>query len=127
VVIEDIDWHHFDAQPLPEPFATAHFALRRAAVDGYGYDPYYGGRLHLALADAGLVDVDVRGRVFTMRGGTPSAEWYVGAIANALPGLVAAGALTQSDADAVITQARDPSFVVQSQVSNAAWGRVPTA
>jgi SAM-dependent methyltransferase len=126
VVVEDIDWHHFDAQPLPEPFATAHFALRRAAVDGYGYDPYYGGRLHLALADVGLVDVEVRGRVFTMRGGTPSAEWYVAAIANALPGLVAAGALSQADADAAIAQARDPAFVLQSQVSNAAWGRVPS-
>jgi SAM-dependent methyltransferase len=125
VVVEDIDWHHFDAQPLPEPFATVHFALRRAAVEGYGYDPYFGGRLHLALRDAGLVDVEVRGRVFMMRGGTPSAEWYVGAIANAAPGLVASGAVSQADADAAIAQARDPSFAVQSQVSNAAWGRVP--
>ena len=75
VVVEDIDWHHFDDQPLPEPFSTLHFVLREAAVSGYGYDPYYGGKLHQALAQADLEDVDVRGRVYLMHGGTPNCEW----------------------------------------------------
>jgi SAM-dependent methyltransferase len=125
VVVEDIDWYHFDDQPLPEPFRTLHFILREAAVVGYGYDPYYGGKLHQALALAGLEDVDVRGRVYLMRGGTPNCEWYVGALANAAPGLVAAGVIDQTTADAALAQGRDPAFRAQSPVNNGAWGRRP--
>lgn len=125
VVVEDIDWHHFDDQPLPEPFSVLHQAVRTAAVSGYGLDPYYGGKLHQALAEAGLEDVEVRGRVFLMHGGTPNCEWYVGALANSVPGLVAAGLIDQVTADAAVAQGRDPAFKAQSPVSNAAWGRRP--
>jgi SAM-dependent methyltransferase len=125
VVIEDIDWHHFDAQPMPEEFGAVHRALRQAATGGYGYDPHFGGRLQIALADAGLVDVGLRAKVSLMRGGRPSAEWYVGALERAVPGLVDAGHITQIQADVSMTQGRDPAFCLQSPVQVSAWGRRP--
>ena len=63
------------------------------------------------LADAGLVDVDLRAKVSLMRGGRPSAEWYVGAVERALPGLVDVGRLTQAQADASMAQGRDPALL----------------
>ncbi len=125
VVIEDIDWHHFDAQPMPDEFGAVHRALRTAAAGGYGYDPHFGGRLQTALADAGLVDVDLRAKVSLMHGGRPSAEWYVGAVERALPGLVDAGRITRAQADASMAQGRDPAFCLQSPVQVSAWGRRP--
>jgi SAM-dependent methyltransferase len=125
VVIEDIDWHHFDAQPMPDEFGVVHRALRHAATGGYGYDPHFGGRLQRALADAGLVDVDLRAKVSLMRGGRASAEWYVGALERALPGLVEAGHVTRAQADASMAQGRDPTFCLQSPVQVTAWGRRP--
>ncbi len=125
VVVEDIDWHHFDDQPLPDAFRVVHEAIRAGSTGGYGYDPYYGGRLHQALAQAGLEDIDVRGRVYLMRGGTPNCEWYVGAMAHAVPGLIAAGAIDQVTGDLALEQGRDPAFRAQSPVSNAGWGRRP--
>ena len=125
VVIEDIDWHHFDAQPMPEEFGAVHRALSEAATAGYGYDRHFGGRLQTALADAGLVDVDLRAKVSLMRGGRATAEWYVGALERALPGLVDAGRITRGQADASLAQGRDPSFCLQSPVQVSAWGRRP--
>jgi SAM-dependent methyltransferase len=125
VVIEDIDWRHFDAQPMPDEFDVVHRALRQAATAGYGYDPHFGGRLQVALRDAGLVDVDLRAKVSLMHGGSPSAEWYVGAIERAAPGLVDAGRITQEQADAALSQGRSPDFLLQSPVQVSAWGRKP--
>ena len=68
VVVEDPDWVVFDAQPLPEAFGVLHHTLRDAYVAAAGYDPNLGRRLPALLHDAGLVDVDAEGNVFTMRG-----------------------------------------------------------
>ena len=125
VVIQDVDWRHFDAQPLPEPFGTLHRALIETYDAAAGYDRNFGGRLHVELAAAGLVDVELRGRVFAMHGGTPTAEWYLAALERAVPAIVDAGLMDVAAATAAIDQARDPSFVVQSPVSIAAWGRRP--
>jgi hypothetical protein len=127
VVIEDIDWLVFDEQPLPEPFATLHRTLRAAYVEQAGYDPYFGRRLLPALRDAGLVDVDSRGTVSTMHGGTATAEWYVMALERAKPRLVDAGLLDTALIDEALAQARDPSFAVLGPLGISAWGRVPSA
>lgn len=125
VVLEDTDWTHFDAQPLPEPFATLHRTLQEGYVAAAGYDPHLGGRLHRFLADAGLVEVDLRAGVTAMHGGTSSAEWYVRALARSVPMLVESGAVDADLADAAIAQGRDPSFLVQGPVAVTAWGRRP--
>lgn len=124
VVIEDIDWLVFDTQPLPEPFATLHHSLRRASTEA-GYDGEWGRRMLATMRDAGLVDVESRGTVRTMRGGTPSAEWYVMALERAAPNLVEAGLVSQPVVDDAIRQARSADFVVLSPLSISAWGRKP--
>ena len=86
-MIEDIDWLEFDHQPLPEPFATLHHTLRTAYTAGAGYDGEWGRRMLATMRAMGLVDVESKGKVDTMHGGTPSAEWYVMALERAVPRL----------------------------------------
>jgi SAM-dependent methyltransferase len=125
VVIEDIDWLVFDRQPLPEPFATLHGTLRAAYTEGAGYDGEWGRRMLATLRDQGLVDVESKGTVTTMHGGTPSAEWYVMALERAGPTLVEAGLLDEALVSDALDQARRPDFVVLSPLSISAWGRKP--
>jgi SAM-dependent methyltransferase len=127
VVIEDVDWLVFDAQDLPEPFATLHRTLRAAYVESAGYDPFWGRRLLAALGDAGLVDVESRGSVRTMHGATAGADWYVLALERAGPRLVADGLVDQDLVDAALAQARQPTFAVLGPLAISAWGRRPLA
>lgn len=83
MVVQDVDWRHFDAQELPEPFGTLHRSLGATYDAAAGYDRNFGGRLHVSMSDAGLTEVELRGRVFAMHGGTPSAEWYLAALERA--------------------------------------------
>jgi SAM-dependent methyltransferase len=125
VLIEDIDWLEFDHQPLAEPFATLHRTLRAAYTAGAGYDGEWGRRMLAAMRSMGLIDVESRGKVDTMRGGTSSAEWYVMALERAVPQLVEAGLVDEQLARNAVTQARQPDFVVLSPLSISAWGRKP--
>jgi hypothetical protein len=63
--------------------------------------------------------------VFTMHGGTDSAEWYVLALDRAAPALVAAGVLPEGLVAEAIAQARDPGFAILSPTRMAGWGRKP--
>jgi hypothetical protein len=74
VVLTDSDWVEFDAQPIPEPFGELSRLLRRSSEHVHGYDPTWGRRLLPALQERGLIDAHVDGAVYTMHGGTPSAE-----------------------------------------------------
>jgi SAM-dependent methyltransferase len=125
VLIEDIDWLEFDHQPLPEPFATLHHTLRNAYTAGAGYDGEWGRRMLATMRAMGLVDVESKGKVDTMHGGTPSAEWYVLALERAVPRLVEAGLVDADLARDAVAQARQPDFVVLSPLSISAWGRKP--
>jgi SAM-dependent methyltransferase len=123
VVVEDVDWLVFDAQELPEPFATLSRTVREAYTETSGYDGHWGRRMLGAFREAGLVDIESRGKVVTMRGGTPSAEWYVLALERARPGLVASGRLPARLIDDALAQAREPSFAVLGPLAISAWGR----
>jgi SAM-dependent methyltransferase len=125
VVVEDPDWVVFDAQPLPEAFGTLHRTLRDAYVAAAGYDPNLGGRLPRLLREAGLVDVDAEGSVFTMRGSTPSMEWYVLGLERSLPALIEAGIIDRDLAAAGLAEARDPECHLLSPLQMTAWGRKP--
>jgi SAM-dependent methyltransferase len=125
VVVQDSDWVQFDAQPVPEPFATLSRTLRELSRAQHGHDATWGRYLLDAFARRGCVDVDARGRIFTMHGGTASAEWYVGGLARAVdvvpPDVFPSG----FSAAAAIAQARDPNFRLLSPISLTAWGRKP--
>ena len=126
VVIEDVDWLVFDAQDLPEPFATLHRTVRaglRATPPATTVTGVGGccGRCR----DAGLVDVESRGTVVTMHGGTPGAEWYVLALERAGPRLVADGLLGADLVEAALAQAREPDFAVLGPARHQRLGSPP--
>jgi SAM-dependent methyltransferase len=125
VVVQDSDWVQFDSQPVPEPFATLSTTLRELSRRQHGHDATWGRYLLDAFARRGVVDVEARGRIFTMHGGTASAEWYVGGLARAVdvvPAEVFPPGFSAADA---IAQARDPNFAILSPISMTAWGRKP--
>jgi len=123
VVVSDVDWIQYDAQPVPEPFATLSRVLRELSASQHGYDGTWGRMLVHAFAARGLEEVDGRGEVWTMHGGTDSAEWYVAALERALDVLPADVFPPGFDARAAIAQARQPGFAILSPISVTAWGR----
>ena len=125
VVVTDTDWAQFDAQPVPEPFATLSARLRELSVQQHGYDGGWGRRLIDAFQRRGLVDVEAEGRVWTMHGGTDSAEWYVAALARAIDVVPAEIFPEGFSPQAAIEQAREPDFAILSPISVTARGRRP--
>jgi ubiquinone/menaquinone biosynthesis C-methylase UbiE len=125
VVVSDTDWIQYDAQPVPEPFGTLARVLRELSSKQHGYDGTWGRMLIPALVARGLADVNGRGEVWTMRGGTDSAEWYVAALDRALAVLPAEVFPPGFDARGAIAQARRPDFAILSPISVTAWGRKP--
>ncbi len=125
VVVTDTDWVQFDAQTIPEPFATLSATMRGFAVQQHGHDGDWGRRLIAAFGAAGLVDVDATGHSWTMHGGTDSAEWYVGALDRALPLIPPEIFPDGFDPEAAIAQAREPGFAILSPLSITAVGRKP--
>jgi SAM-dependent methyltransferase len=125
IVVTDTDWVQFDAQPVPEPFATLSRTLRDLSARRHGYDGAWGRVLLDAFSQRGLTDVDVHAEAWTMHGGTDSAEWYVGALDRALAILPSDLFPVGFDARAAIAQARDPSFAILSPLSVTAIGRRP--
>ena len=125
VIVTDVDWIQFDEQAVPEPFATLSDTLRAMSTSVHGYDGAWGRRLPHAFTSRGLLDVDVRGDVWTMRGGEDSAEWYVAALERALGVLPAEVFPAGLDTRAAIARAREPDFVILSPISVTAVGRRP--
>jgi SAM-dependent methyltransferase len=125
IVVGDVDWIQFDAQFVPEPFATLSRTLRELSVTQHGYDGTWGRRLVDAFHRRLLLEVDGRGEVWTMRGGTDSAEWYVAALERALDVLPPEVFPAGFQARDAIAQARDPSFAILSPISITASGRKP--
>jgi SAM-dependent methyltransferase len=123
IVVSDVDWIQYDAQPVPEPFATLSNTLRDLSNSQHGYDGTWGRMLIDAFAARGLTDVNGRGETWAMRGGTDSAEWYVAALDRALDVLPAEVFPPGFDPRAAIAQAREPEFVIMSPISVTAWGR----
>jgi ubiquinone/menaquinone biosynthesis C-methylase UbiE len=123
IVVSDVDWIQYDAQPVPEPFATLSNILRQLSNTQHGYDGTWGRMLVDAFTARGLHDVNARGEVWTMRGGTDSAEWYVAALERALDVLPPEVFPPGFDPRAAVAQAREPDFAILSPISVTAWGR----
>jgi SAM-dependent methyltransferase len=125
IVVTDTDWVQFDSQPVPEPFATLSRVLRGLSEQQHGYDGTWGRMLVTAFERRGLLDVEVQGRAWTMRGGTDSAEWYVAALERAIAVVPREIFPEGFDPEAAIAQARDPGFAILSPLSMTARGRRP--
>jgi SAM-dependent methyltransferase len=125
VVVTDVDWIQFDAQAVPEPFATLSATMRGFSVQQHGYDGEWGRRLIPAFTAAGLTEVGATGHSWTMHGGTDSAEWYVGALDRALPLIPREIFPDGFDPEAAIAQARKSDFAILSPTSVTCIGRKP--
>jgi SAM-dependent methyltransferase len=126
IVLEEPDFSLFMEQSLPEPFGTLSRASLKFTEARTGWDAFCGRRLLDWLRARGLEDCDASGYVYTMRGGTPSAEWYVAGLARTgRAGSEAVGGLDPDLVDRAIAQARSPDFAVLSPISMAALGRKP--
>jgi SAM-dependent methyltransferase len=126
IALEEPDFALFLDQELPEPFATLSRASLRSSEQRSGWDPFCGRRLLGWLRARGLEQCDASGYAWTMRGGTPSAEWYVAGLARMRQaGMPAPGGLSPELVDRALSQARSPDFAILSPVSMAAVGRKP--
>jgi 2-polyprenyl-3-methyl-5-hydroxy-6-metoxy-1,4-benzoquinol methylase len=124
VVVTDSDWIQFDDQPVPEPFATLSRVLRAHSAAAHGHDAAWGRRLLAAFQRRGMRDVHADGVVYTMHGGTDSAEWYVAGLARSIEMHRRAGTLPADfPADDAIAQARHPDFAILSPISVTVRGR----
>jgi SAM-dependent methyltransferase len=123
IALQDSDWSNFERQFIPEPFATLSRTSLERSVNDRNWDPYCGSWLLPALRARGLVKCEARGRVYTMRGGQPNAEWYVGGLARSRKTYIDDGTFTTEFVDEAIAQARDPEFAILSPLSIMAWGQ----
>ena len=123
IAVQDSDWSNFERQPIPEPFATLSRTSLERSVEERGWDPYCGSWLLPALRARGLVECEARGRVWTMRGGQPNAEWYVAGLARSRQTYIDDGTFSAEFIEEAIAQARDPEFAILSPLSIVAWGR----
>ncbi len=111
VVVTDTDWIQFDAQAIPEPFATLSSTLRAHAVQQHGYDGDWGRRLIPAFQAAGLVDVDAVGPQPGRCTAAPTRPSGTSArSARALPILPREIFPEGLDPEAAVAQAREPGL-----------------
>jgi SAM-dependent methyltransferase len=125
IVVEDGDMRAFEAQALPEPMATVHRAMIEASKARLGWDPYLGSRLPDLLRTRGLVDIDIVGDTWAMRGGDDSGEWWFLALEHVADALPALSSVTRDDVAAALALARSPGFVMLGPLSIAVMGRRP--
>ncbi|MXY09185.1 MAG: methyltransferase domain-containing protein [Acidimicrobiaceae bacterium] len=124
VVIEDGAMAEFASQTLPEPLGSIH----RIVATGSGQqwrDHQAGVRILGWMRELGLEDLDARGSVRIMRPHEASGEWWFLALERAVPRLVEAGAVPESDAATALEQMRAPGFAMLGPTSIATIGRKP--
>lgn len=125
IVVEDGDFRVMEEQERPPHFAAVSDAMTRMTGQIRDWDRYFGRRLLGLFQARGLEDVVAEGHVWTMRGGSDGAEWYVKAMEYGGPGLVAGGFVSQEQAQGALREARSPDFAILSPLAVIARGRKP--
>ena len=126
MVIEDGAMAEFAEQTLPEPLGSVHRMVATAAMSQWR-DPNAGVRVLGWMRDLGLQDLDARGSVRIMRPREASGEWWFLALERAVPRLVEAGVVPESDAATALEQMRAPGFAMLGPTSIATIGRKPAS
>ena len=126
MVVEDGAMAEFIEQVLPEPLGSIHRTVAGAASQQWR-DPNAGVRVLGWMRELGLEDLDVIGRVRIMRPHQASGEWWLLALERAVPRLIGAGVVSESDAATALEQAREPGFALIGPTSIATIGRKPSA
>jgi SAM-dependent methyltransferase len=105
-------------------FARVERAMHRYLADG-GFDPAFGRRLPGRFRAAGLVDVEGRGGLSVVRGGSPYAVWYRQSIEALRPRLLASGLASEAEVARACGLLDDPAFELVTPVLISARGRRP--
>ena len=115
LAISGSDWSLFDQQVMPEPFGELMAQMRRLAeLQENSHRRRWGTKLLPTLDELGFVNVHAEGHVWLMRGGKPSAEWFMLALEWALPDLVDQRLVDGELASRALAQAREPDFTILS-------------
>jgi SAM-dependent methyltransferase len=126
LLVEELD---FTTSGAAGPFGARGFARLERAMHQYlagsGFDPAFGRRLPSRFRAAGLVDVEGRGRLSVVRGGSPYAEWYRQSIEALRPRLLASGLAREHEVARACGLLDDPEFELVTPVLISARGRRP--
>lgn len=113
------------ASPLgAKAFARVERAIHRL-LSVTGFDPECGRRLPSLLRAADLTDVEARGGLSIVPGGSPYAQWYAQSVAALEARLVESGLVTQREVDHVGDLLADPGFELMTPALVSARGRRP--
>jgi hypothetical protein len=116
-----ISWTPITTEPAGR---AAFFARASAAAWQYlPLDCFYGRRLVEDLRARGLTEVEAEGRVFAIRGGSPSARIFSAIWTAHKERIVDEGVLTAGEIARFIALHDEPEFAWMSPICVAAWGR----
>ncbi|MGH8992814.1 MAG: class I SAM-dependent methyltransferase [Acidimicrobiia bacterium] len=126
LVVEELD---FTTSGAAGAFGARGFARVERAMHqllaGTGFDPAFGRRLPRRLRAAGLVDVEGRGGLSVVQGGSPYARWYRQSIEALQPRLLAAGLVSERELARAYGLLDDPDFDLMTPVLISSRGRRP--
>lgn len=124
LVLEDVAM--FPADSSPNPAWQQVLNAVNALIAGQGGDLAWSRRRQPAvLADAGLGELGLSVKVFTVGDGGPGDRFWRAFLDQLSPALTGRGLLTEADLDAALTLLDDPRFVDTAEAMIGAWGRRP--
>ena len=124
LVLEDFDWRAAVMDPPDDTFQRVLDAVTGLMAKG-GFDPFFGRRLPNLLARVGLEGVAAEGRSRLARGGSEDVAFYRLSLAALRAPAVAAGLLTEDEAEHAAALVDEPGVVMSSPVVVSGWGRKP--
>jgi SAM-dependent methyltransferase len=126
LLVEELD---FTASGAAGPWGARAFSRVERAMHQFlaasGFDPAFGRRLPGRFRSAGLVDVEGRGGLSVVLGGSPYAVWYRQSIEALQPRLLASGLATEQELARACALLDDPDFEVVTPVLISTRGRRP--
>lgn len=127
LLVEELD---FASSGAASPFGARAFGRVERAIhrflSGAGFEPNCGRGLPGLLRAAGLADVEARGGLSVVPGGSLYAAWYRQSIEALRPRIVGAGFVTEREVERAVALLDDPGFELMTPVLISAWGRRPT-
>jgi SAM-dependent methyltransferase len=126
LLVEEMD---FTTSGAAGPLGARTFARVERAMHQFlaasGFDPAFGRRLPSRFRAAGLVDIEGRGGLSVVRGGSPYALWYRQSIEALRPRLLASGLASEREVDRAGALLDDPGFELVTPVLISTRGRRP--
>ncbi|MGH9042740.1 MAG: methyltransferase [Acidimicrobiia bacterium] len=127
IVVEELDFTSSGAvgSKGARGFARVERAIHQFLAST-GFDPGFGCRLPGRFRAAGLTDVEGRGGLSVVQGGSPYARWYAQSIEALRPRLVAAGLVGEPEVARACGLLTDPDFELVTPALIVARGRRPS-